>query len=268
MKHQKRPSARRPARRAKTSVVGVIPARWGSTRFPGKALAPIAGKPLIQWVIERSCRARKLDRLLVATDDIRIRDAVRKLGVQVVMTRKDHPSGTDRIAEAAARARAAILINIQGDEPLIDPRLIDRLADVMVREPEWDMATAATPIRDPADVANPAVVKVVWGRDGQALYFSRSAIPFEREKGSGAGVKDPLYWRHIGIYAYRRSFLEKLVRTSPCALEQTEKLEQLRALWLGCRMRILQTQDIGVGVDTPEDVARAERALKKNGLLG
>ena len=245
-----------------TSVLGVIPARWGSTRFPGKSLAPVCGKPLIQWVVERARKAKRLTSLLVATDDERIRQAVLPLGIEVAMTRPDHPSGTDRIAEAVAGRKADVVINIQGDEPMIDPGLIDRLAEAMAADPAWDMATAAAPIAAAGDLGNPAVVKVVWAKDGRALYFSRSVIPHLREKGSGGAGGEPLYWRHIGIYAYRRVFLDRLVKVPPCPLEEAEKLEQLRALWLGGRIKVLQAKEAGVGVDTPEDVARAEAALR------
>jgi 3-deoxy-manno-octulosonate cytidylyltransferase (CMP-KDO synthetase) len=245
-------------------VVGVIPARWASTRLPGKALVPLCGKPLIQWVLERARLARRLDEIIVATDDERIRSVVEALGAKAVMTRPDHPSGTDRVAEAVAGRQADVVINIQGDEPLIDPELINRLAEVMVDEQEWDMATAATPIRTEEELQKSSVVKAVWGEGGRALYFSRSVIPFVRD-----GMPDGLrHWRHVGLYAYRREFLERLVRTPPCLLEQAEKLEQLRALHLGARMRVLETQDVSVGVDTPGDVALAEAALKGAGLAG
>jgi 3-deoxy-manno-octulosonate cytidylyltransferase (CMP-KDO synthetase) len=257
-----RPSAPRPR------VIGVIPARWGSTRFPGKSLAMIGGKPLIQWVIERARQARKLDELIVATDDERIRAAAAKLGVEVAMTRADHPSGTDRIAEAVRGRAADVVINIQGDEPLIAPALVDELAGTLAGSPDWDMATAAAPITAGGDVANPSVVKVVWDQAGRALYFSRSVIPYLREKDSGAGLGDRLYWRHIGIYAYQRPFLERLVAEPPCSLEKAEKLEQLRALHIGGRMKVLPVDDIGLGVDTPEDVKKAEAALARAGLVG
>lgn len=246
-------------------AVGVIPARWGSTRFPGKSLALIAGKPMIRRVAERVLQAKRLSQVIVATDDARIADAVDAMGVpglSVCMTRADHPSGTDRIAEAAAGLDAAVLINIQGDEPLIEPALIDELAEVMLADDSWDMATAATLIRDPAQVNDPSVVKAVFGAQGQALYFSRAPIPFVREPEEGAGE----YWRHIGIYAYRRDYLLRLVQRPPCVLEKTEKLEQLRALDMGCRMRVVKTEDFGIGVDTPEDVPQAEALLRTMGL--
>ncbi|MCX7007755.1 MAG: 3-deoxy-manno-octulosonate cytidylyltransferase [Kiritimatiellaeota bacterium] len=245
-----------------TGIIGVIPSRWGSTRFPGKSLHPILGKPLLQWVVERARQAKALDRLLVATDDERIRAAALKFGAEVAMTSPDHPSGTDRIAEAVRGLTADVVINIQGDEPLIDPALIDELGRTLASDQRWDMATACAPIRTEHELTAPSVVKVVRAADGAALYFSRATIPFVRDGGAPAG----LHWRHIGIYAYRRTFLERLVKEPPCVLEQTEKLEQLRALWLGCRMKVLETNDVGLGVDTPEDVSRAEQALRKAGL--
>ncbi|MDD3276444.1 MAG: 3-deoxy-manno-octulosonate cytidylyltransferase [Kiritimatiellales bacterium] len=243
-------------------VIGVIPARWASTRLPGKPLAMIAGKPMIQRVTEQVIKAKSLDAVLVATDDQRIVDAVASFnipGVKAVMTRADHPSGTDRIAEAVANEECDVLINIQGDEPLMEPELIDRLADVMASG-DWDMATAAAPIKTEEDLKNPAVVKAVFARDGQALYFSRSVIPHVRDAGTDA---TGAHWRHIGIYAYRRDYLLKLVAEPPCRLENLEKLEQLRALYIGCRMNVLQVEDIGIGVDTPEDILKVEAILAR-----
>ena len=242
-------------------IAGVIPSRWGSTRFPGKSLAMISGKPMIQWVVERVKQAEKLDAVIVATDDQRIADCVEALhipDVVVAMTRADHPSGTDRIAEAVESIQADAVINVQGDEPLIDPELIDELADVIATG-EWDMATAATPIEDAQQITDPSVVKALFNRHGQALYFSRSTIPHIREPEDES--TEGVYWRHIGIYAYRRDYLLQLVAEPPCALENLEKLEQLRALDMGCRMKVIKTQDFGIGVDTPEDVAKAEALL-------
>lgn len=247
------------------SIVGVIPSRWGSTRFPGKSLAMIAGKPMIQWVVERVKQAKKLDAVIVATDDDRIADCVLELGiegVQVAMTRPDHPSGTDRIAEAVQDLDIDAAINVQGDEPLIDPALINELADI-IASGGWDMATAATPIHDDSQIHDPSVVKALFNRHGQALYFSRATIPHIREP---EGIsKDGIYWRHIGIYAYRRDYLLKLVAEPPCKLENLEKLEQLRALDMGCRMKVIKTEDFGIGVDTPSDVAKAEALLNQLG---
>ena len=244
------------------SAVGVIPARWGSTRFPGKSLALICGKPLILWVLERARQAKELDDILVATDDVRIQRVVEKAGGAVVMTRSDHPSGTDRIAEAVQQNSAEVVINIQGDEPLIEPSLIDELALVMKKDRRWDMATAASPIRDEEELANPSVVKVVWGQDHHALYFSRSLIPHIREPGPHGVLAQALHWRHIGIYAYRKPFLQKMVAAPVCDLENAEKLEQLRALFLGCRMKVITTKAFGLGVDNPSDVPKAEALLR------
>ena len=248
-----------------STVIAVIPSRYGSTRLPGKSLIQLCGKPLVQWVYERTRQARGLDRVVVATDDQRIADAVCGFGGEVVMTRPDHPSGTDRIAEAVQGLGADVILNVQGDEPLIDPALIDELAAVLSAEAGWDMGTAATPIHDPAELANPAVVKVVWDHEGRALYFSRSPIPHVRDGVPGA-VQPGLHWRHIGLYGYRRAFLQRMVQEPPCPLELAEKLEQLRALHLGVHMKVLRTDHVGLGVDTPEDVPRAEAALRAAGL--
>jgi 3-deoxy-manno-octulosonate cytidylyltransferase (CMP-KDO synthetase) len=243
---------------AKHRAIGVIPARWGSTRFPGKSLAPILGEPLIAWVIRNARRAATLDSLVVATDDERICRAAAEAGVEAVMTRPDHPSGTDRIAEAIAGQDADIVVNIQGDEPLIDPGLIDRLVEKL-EDASWQMSTAATPIRDPQRIAAKSVVKVVCAEDGAALYFSRSVIPAVRD--ADDAPCNLLYLRHLGVYGYRRDFLARLVATPPCMTEQAEKLEQLRALHLGGRIAVIQTDDEGIGVDTPEDVAYVEQLL-------
>lgn len=242
-------------------VMGVIPARWGSTRFPGKALAPICGKPLIGWVIERVRQARALDAVRVATDDARIRAVALDYGAQVAMTRADHPSGTDRVAEAVAGTDAEVVINIQGDEPLIDPDLIDRLAGVMRAGPGLEMATAAVPLPEGPERDGVTVVKVVCNARGDALYFSRLPIPYIRDVGAPGTAG--LHRRHIGIYAYRRAFLERLVQEPPCALERAEMLEQLRALHLGARIRVIDTATAGIGVDTPQDVGYVEDMIRR-----
>ncbi len=247
-------------------IAGVIPARWGSTRFPGKSLALIAGQPLVLRVLARARQARTLTDLIVATDDPRIAAVVEAAGGNAVMTAPDHPSGTDRIAEALAGRHADVAINIQGDEPLVDPALIDAVAQTLAGDPAWDMATAAEPITNPADLANPSVVKVVWGAARQALYFSRAAIPFERDPKPWPPGAPPRHWRHVGIYGYQRRFLERLVKEPPCLLEEMEKLEQLRALSLGARMKVLPTAAGAPGVDTPADVATVEALLKEKGL--
>ncbi len=246
-------------------VVGVIPARWGSSRFPGKSLAMIAGKPLIQRVVERCRLAKRLDDVLVATDDERIAHVVQSIGARYVMTRPDHPSGTDRIAEAVRGVPAEVIINIQGDEPLISPALIDQLSESF-SEPALDMATAASPLTQAEDALNPNIVKVVTNQADCALYFSRAPIPFMRDGQLTNAAMADHYWRHIGIYAYRRDFLERMVAEPPCALECLEKLEQLRALNMGGRIKVLRVNEPGLGVDLPEDVARVEEAIRREGL--
>ncbi len=251
----------------RSRVVGVIPSRWGSTRFPGKSLALVGGKPLLAWVVERTRQACRLDEILVATDDERIAAAAHSFGAEVAMTRVDHPSGTDRIAEAVGAIRADVVVNIQGDEPLIDPGLIDRVAEALADSDGWDMATAASPIRSAEELHNPDVVKVVRDREGRALYFSRSVIPFVRGAKAGFAPVAGQHFRHIGIYGYQRAFLDQLVKEPPCALENLEKLEQLRALSLGCRMAVLDCEAFGIGVDSPSDVPKAEILLRQAGLL-
>ena len=247
-------------------IYGIIPSRFGSSRFPGKPIHPIAGKPLVAWVVEAVKKAHRLDDVVVATDDDRIVSAVEACGGKAVMTPSELPSGTDRIACAARIvcggdfADDDILVNIQGDEPLIDPALIDALAAKLADDPKWDMATAVTPIKSAADLAAKTVVKVVLDRDDGALYFSRAPIPCDRDH--EADLASGLYVRHLGIYAYRGAFLKRYVSEPPCALERTEKLEQLRALWMGAKIAVIRTDDEGVGVDTPEDAIRIEAILK------
>lgn len=240
-------------------VIGVIPSRWGSTRFPGKSVYPLCGKPLVQWVVEAVQRATLLDEVIVATDDPRIAEIVHGFA-RVAMTRPDHPSGTDRVAEAAQPQDDDIVINIQGDEPLINPALIDALALRMKADSGWAMATAATPIQSRRDLEARTVVKVVMDREDGALYFSRLPIPCRRD--GEADLTSGLYWRHLGIYAYRGAFLKQLVAEPPCLLEKTESLEQLRALYIGGRIAVIKTEELGVGVDTPEDVPAVEAILR------
>lgn len=243
---------------ASTYILGVLPSRWGSTRFPGKPLHLIAGKSLIQHVWERCKGCSRLDDVIVATDDQRIMDAVIAFGGKAVMTSVDHPTGTDRIAEAAkAIPQATHIVNIQGDEPLIDPALIDELAETMAADPGLDMATAANPL-DPSDdaVSDPNVVKVAVALNGRALYFSRSPLPFFRNPVEGLPVL-----RHKGIYAYSRSFLERFVTWEPSPLERAESLEQLRALENGASIKVLLTTDTSPGVDTPEQALQIEQLL-------
>lgn len=242
-------------------TLGLIPARFASTRFPGKPLHPIAGKPLIQHVVERCQRARSLAEVIVATDDERIATAARAF-CRVEMTRSDHPSGTDRIAEVAARYDCDALVNIQGDEPLIDPAVIDAVAGALA---DCEMATAAAPLRDPAEYDNPNVVKVVVSAAGRALYFSRRTIPYLREAASRS-VSEQLaafpFGKHLGIYGYRRATLLQLVRFPVSPLEAAEKLEQLRALENDIAIAVVRVDYESVGVDVPADVAKVEARLR------
>lgn len=247
--------------------IGVIPSRYGSSRFPGKPLCMLCGKPMVQWVVEAVERATELDETLVATDDERIASAVAAFGGKAVMTPSSLPSGTDRVAMAAAPVGDDdIVVNIQGDEPLIDPALIDGLVRRMAADSRWAMATAAAPIASLADLNAKSVVKVVLDAEDAALYFSRLPIPFRRD--GDPDLSSGLYWRHLGIYAYRGAFLKRFVAAPPSALEKTESLEQLRALDMGARILVLKTVDTGVGVDTPEDVPRMEAALRAAGRAG
>jgi 3-deoxy-manno-octulosonate cytidylyltransferase (CMP-KDO synthetase) len=245
-------------------TVGVIPARWGSTRFPGKSLHPICGRPLVVWVAEAVRRAAGLDEVIVATDDARIAAAVRDTGVSVVMTHPDLPSGTDRVAAAAQPEDDDIIVNIQGDEPLIAPGLIEALAVRLRTDAAYQMATAACPIRTSRELEARTVVKVVCDADGGALYFSRLPIPCRRD--GEPDLQSDLYLRHVGIYAYRGAFLKRLVQEPPCALERTESLEQLRALYIGGRIAVLRTAHSGCGVDIPEDVGIVEAEMRKRGI--
>lgn len=238
-------------------ILGVIPSRYGAQRFPGKPLALVAGQPLVQRVYERARLAKRLDRVVVATDDQRIADAVRGFGGEVVMTSPTCPSGTDRAAEVARKLGGDLIVNIQGDEPLMRPEMIDQLVDGLASDTGCAMATLARKIDSPAALTNPNIVKVVFTHTGNALYFSRHTIPFVRDTGTAA-----THYQHIGIYAYRRVFLLKFVQMPQSALETTEKLEQLRALENGYAIKVLVTPYDSVGVDTPEDVKIVEEALR------
>ena len=242
-------------------TLGIIPSRYGSSRFPGKPLHPLCGKPLVAWVVEAVKKAKTLDDVIVATDDDRIVAAVEAHGGRAVMTPSELPSGTDRIACAAGDfADDDILVNIQGDEPLISPDLIDALVGRMKEGTKWNMATAVTPIKSRDDLNAKTVVKVVLDRDDGALYFSRAPIPCDRDH--EPDIASGLWVRHLGIYAYRGAFLKKYISEPPCDLEKTEKLEQLRALWMGAKIAVIRTDDEGVGVDTPEDAVRIEAILR------
>ena len=240
-----------------SKVVGIIPARWGSTRFPGKPLHLLAGKPLLHHVWERARRATALDTVIIATDDVRIAEAAFAWGAEISLTSPRHRSGTDRIAEVAAKlSGVSHLINIQGDEPLIDPKLINQLARKMQRDPKIEMITAVHPFENPADAHSPHQVKAVLDRRKHALYFSRSAIPFLRD--ATAAVS---YFRHQGIYGYRRELLLRFVRWKPTPLEKAEALEQLRALENGVNIHVVVTKGGSPGVDTPDDARAIERQL-------
>lgn len=241
-------------------ILGVIPARYASSRFPGKPLHPIAGKPLIQHVVEQCRKAKSLNEVIVATDDERIAD-VAKMFCRVEMTREDHPSGSDRIAEVAARCECDAIVNIQGDEPLIDPAVVDLVAKALA---DSEMSTAATAIKQLSEYDNPNVVKVVVNAAGRALYFSRRTIPFLREAASRP-VSEQLaafpFLKHLGIYGYRRETLLRLVAFPQSPLEMAEKLEQLRALENGIQIAVVKVDYDSVGVDVLEDVERVEKIL-------
>ncbi|NIA16157.1 MAG: 3-deoxy-manno-octulosonate cytidylyltransferase [Nitrospiraceae bacterium] len=246
-------------------VVGIIPARYGSTRLPGKALATILGRPMIQRVFERSAQSVVLDSVCVATDDRRIVDVVEAFGGHAVMTSPDHPSGTDRLAEAAQTIEADIIVNIQGDQPFIDPIMIDEGVQPLLDDGSLKMATLMHAIHTPEDLADTGVVKTAVNLAGDALYFSRSLIPYP-QKGEPRNV-----FEHVGLYVYRREFLLKLAQLPPTPLEEIESLEQLRVLEHGYRIRVVETQCAdnafsGFSVDTQEDVERAEAMLRERGL--
>ena len=241
--------------------IGVVPARFRSSRFPGKPLALIGGKPLVQRVFERARSARRVSRLLVATDDERIQRAVLEFGGEAVMTSPDHASGTDRLAEVARQFPADIYVNIQGDEPLLDPADVDALVDCLASAGRSDMATLRESLTD-ADAANdPNVVKVVCDESGHALYFSRSCIPHPH-RGTGMAGSEGTWYRHVGLYAYRGAFLQEFAAWGHGKLEGIEGLEQLRALERGRTIRVLQARGHYLGVDAPEDVIAVERALQ------
>ena len=241
-------------------VVGIIPARYASTRFPGKPLALIAGKPLIRHVVARCQHAKSLAEVIVATDDTRIWEVAQSY-CRAEMTAPEHPSGSDRIAEVAARCECDAVVNIQGDEPLIDPGVIDAVAAALAHA---EMSTAATPIRNEDEYSSPNVVKVVVSAAGRALYFSRRTIPYVRDAASGS-VSEQLaafpFLKHLGIYGYRRETLLRLVQFPVSPLERAEKLEQLRALEHGIPIAVVKVDYDSVGVDVPADVKRVERLL-------
>lgn len=239
-------------------ILCVIPSRFASTRLPGKPLADIHGKPMIQRVYERAAQAEKPTEVIVATDDQRVFDVVQAAGGKVMMTSPNHLNGTDRLAEVAREYKEVdVIINVQGDEPLIEPSIIDELADVFLTDDTLKMATVMTPMLDVNEQQNPNNVKVITDLQGYALYFSRSLLPYPRNE-----QQVPVY-KHIGIYAYRRDFLLQYAVMAPTPLEQTESLEQLRVLENGYKIKVIKTDFKFVGVDTPEDLARVNAIYKK-----
>jgi 3-deoxy-manno-octulosonate cytidylyltransferase (CMP-KDO synthetase) len=237
-------------------VVAIIPARYHSTRLPGKALADIGGKSMIEHVYRRAAAAAWVSSVLVATDDERILEAVRSFGGIACLTSPNHQSGTDRLAEVAREMACDVIVNVQGDEPLIEPMMIDEAIQPLLDDPMVVMSTLRRRIDDPAELANPNVTKVVVDREGFALYFSRAPIPFVRDGSPAARA-----WRHVGLYVYRRDCLLQLAGLEPTELERSEALEQLRALEHGVRILAVETQHDSIGVDTPEDLERVRRLM-------
>lgn len=241
--------------------IGIIPARFASSRFPGKPLIDLGGKYMIQRVYEQCQQSKYLDEVIVATDDQRILDAVQRFGGKVQMTRSDHQSGTDRIAEIAANYKQDdLIVNIQGDEPFIEPELIDALIKPL-REAKAQIATAAVPIQETNAVFDPNIVKVVFNQKKSALYFSRSPIPYQRDQQQENWLKNGQYFKHIGIYAFTQATLIELSQTEPSILEQQESLEQLRWLDIGKTIFVHQTNYESIGIDTPDDLAKIKHLL-------
>lgn len=241
-------------------VLGVIPARYASTRFPGKALADLLGKPMIQYVYERAKMAKTLNSLVVATDDQRIFNAVRNFGGEVVMTAQ-HPTGTDRIAEIASHFKAEILVNVQGDEPLIEPAMIDQAVQPLIDDSQVDLSTLVHRIDSEEEYFNPNVVKVIMTKEGFAMYFSRSPVPHIK---SGIWKKEIPIYRHVGLYVYRRHALLSFSQMPPATFETIEGLEQLRFLENGFRMKVVETEYKSIGVDTPEDLEKVRRIMNRD----
>jgi 3-deoxy-manno-octulosonate cytidylyltransferase (CMP-KDO synthetase) len=239
-------------------VLGIIPARYQSTRLPGKPLLPIAGKPMIQWVYQGAQTASLIDEVVVATDDPRIYEVVKGFGGKVEMTRDDHPTGTDRLAEVARRYTSELVVNIQGDEPLISGEVIDSIIHPLLEDNSLPMSTAKVLLTDSSQIGEPSVVKVVTDENGYALYFSRSPIPFPRNS------QTAVYWKHIGLYGYRREFLLKYVELPQTRLELTESLEQLRVLSHGYRIKVIEVLRDSVGVDTADDLERVKMLLARS----
>ena len=241
-------------------VVIVIPARYGSTRLPGKPLVSLAGKPMIQRVYERARMAQRASRVIVATDDERIVKAVEAFGGEARMTRPDHRTGTERVAEVAAHVEGDVFVNVQGDEPLLDPVAIDTAVNALLEEPPPAIATVVTPIKTPADIMDPNVVKTILDFDGNALYFSRAPIPWVRDTASKIQVR---HLKHLGLYVFQREALLEYPTLPQGDLERIEQLEQLRWLENGWKIRVAEVEHDAISVDVPEDVARVEKLLQK-----
>lgn len=241
-------------------VVVVIPARYGSTRLPGKPLVSLNGQPMIQRVYTRAKSARRVDRVIVATDDERIVKAVTSFGGEARMTRADHRTGTERVAEVAAHVEGDVFVNVQGDEPLLDPAAVDTAVAALLEDPEAAVATVATPIKIPADIMDPNVVKVVLDFDDNALYFSRAPIPWVRDTGSTIQVR---HLKHLGLYVFQRNALLEYPTLPQGELERIEQLEQLRWMENGTKIRVAEVEHDAVSVDVPEDVARVEKLLQR-----
>jgi 3-deoxy-manno-octulosonate cytidylyltransferase (CMP-KDO synthetase) len=241
-------------------VVVVIPARYGATRLPGKPLVSLAGKPMIERVHDRAKMAKTPDRVIVATDDERVRQAVEAFGGEARMTRPDHRTGTERVAEVAAHVEGHLFVNVQGDEPLLDPAAIDAAVNALLEEPGADVATVATLIKTPTDIMDPNVVKVVLDFDDNALYFSRAPIPWVRDAASKIQVR---HLKHLGLYVFRRDALLDYPTLPQGELERVEQLEQLRWMENGVKIRVAEVEHDAISVDVPEDVARVEKLLQK-----
>lgn len=239
------------------NAIGIIPARYASSRFPGKPLADILGKPMIQWVYERACRAKFIDKLIVATDDQRIFDAVTNFNGNAVMTSLTAENGTERVAEVTQNLDAKLIVNIQGDEPLIETDIIDQLVILMQENPTAPVGTLVKKIEDAENLINPNIPKVVIDKDFYALYFSRSIIPFHRDRADQRKwIRNENYYQHIGLYIYRREFLLKFVQLPMSNLERIERLEQLRILENGYKIKVALTETESIGVDIPSDIDR------------
>jgi len=244
-------------------AVGIIPARYKSSRFEGKVLANILGKPMLQYVWEHSKKAKLLDKVIIACDDERVKEAALGFGAEVVMTAREHTSGTDRITEVVSLMDVKVVVNIQADEPLIHPLMIDSVVDALLSDPDLEMVSLMHRITDPLQINNPHVVKVVVDKNNFALYFSRAPIPYQAHD---TQIKEPVYFKHIGIYGYTKDFLFTYKNIPASFIEKMENLEQLRALFEGFKIKLLETKYDTIGVDTPQDLEKVEEYIRKYGL--